>query len=58
MVNSKRYTGIDQYRNISFHLSNWYNLRYETDSFGSSQILKTKKLVQETNEEKWFIKSQ
>ena len=34
MVNPKRYTGIDRYRNISFHWSNRYSLRYEIDSLG------------------------
>ena len=32
MVNSKRYTGINRYRNISFHWLNWYNLGNEIDS--------------------------
>lgn len=32
MVNLKRYIGINQYRNISFHCSNRYNLQYEIDS--------------------------
>ena len=32
MVNLKRYSDIDQYRNILFHWSNQYSLWYENDS--------------------------
>jgi len=43
MVNSKRYTGINRYKNISFYWSNRYNLRYEIDSLATT----TKGLVVE-----------
>ena len=51
-VNPKRYTGIDRYRNISFHLSNWYSLRYEIDSLDFKFKTKTKNQLGKTADSK------
>ena len=39
-VNSKRYTSINRYRNISFHWSNRYNLQYEIVSLDDDALNK------------------
>ena len=35
MINLKRYTGIDQYRNISFHWLNRYSLDFGSPNFNT-----------------------
>ena len=55
-VNPKQYTGIDWYRNISFHWSNQYSFRYEIDFLECTthQKKKKKSFYLFKNESKFF----